>query len=692
MKMQNLRVTFSFRHLKDIDKNYLLKKPFALFASGFFIYRMIDYIRLITNFELMPLTKTTFLLILFFTCIFSYSQTEFPAFGIFSKEEINIKQCSFDPEAEAIVLLDKAVANYDDDYRLITDRRIRIKILSERGIDRANIAIPFYSKDDFENISRIEAYTYNFDGRGQQSSVPVEKKSFYNERTNSYYSLMKFAMPAVKVGSIIEYHYISTMKSYSGLDEWRFQSEMPTMKSCYLLQMLPTAEFVYTVQKRSDYNITIQPLPTDGRVYFEMNNIPGLRIEPYMDAPGDYLQKVMFQFSAYLSTYGSKQKVSTTWRDLAYDLMTDKIFGSQLDKDLKIDEIKLLTANESTATGKTRAIYEYINKNIDWNGVESKFAVDGLKSVWDRKKGSSGEINLLLVNVLKSAGVETYPVLAAERDFGKVDTTYPFLDRFNKTIAFVIADGKQYLLDASQENCPPGLTPYPLLNTTAFIVDKKKYNLIKISPGNKFYKNIVTIKGVMDTEGQLTGEARIQSYEYARQLRLNAMKSDKKKYISDRFEKPYEGLVADSFFTAPPESDSLPFDQFIKFKQQLSESGGMTFLNTNLFTGMEKNPFISSIRFTNVNFGFPSSIVVEETFKLPPGTKVDVPEDKTIRADDKSIEAFKQVRFENGELIVLLRFLQTKTLVTAENYPSIKDIYKKIVDTLNEPVVMRLPD
>ncbi|HET9433098.1 MAG TPA: hypothetical protein VFO37_05040, partial [Chitinophagaceae bacterium] len=253
-------------------------------------------------------------------------------------------------------------------------------------------------------------------------------------------------------------------------------------------------------------------------------------------------------------------------------------------------------------------------------------------------------------------------------------------------------DGKQYLLDASQENCPPGLTPYPLLNTTAFIVDKKKYNLIKISPGNKFYKNIVIIKGVMDTKGQLSGEARMQSYDYARQLRLNAMKRDKKKYISDRFEKPYEGLVADSFFTAPAEYDSLPFDQFIKFKQQTNESGGMTFLNTNLFTGMEQSPFISSIRFTNVNFGFPSNIVVEETFKLPPGTKVDVPEDKTIRTDDKSIEAFKQVRFENGELTVLLRFFQTKTLITAENYPSIKDIYKKIVDMLNEPVVMKLPN
>ncbi|HET6768842.1 MAG TPA: DUF3857 and transglutaminase domain-containing protein [Chitinophagaceae bacterium] len=639
----------------------------------------------------MTLLKASAFISTFFVSVVSYSQMEFPAFGIFSNEEINIKQCSFDPEAEAIILLDKAVANYDDDYHLITDRRIRIKILSEKGIDRANIAIPFYSRDDFEYISGIEAYTYNFDGSGHPSSVAVEKKSFYNERTNSYYSLVKFAMPAVKVGSIIEYHYKSTMKSYNGLDEWRFQSEMPTLKSCYLLQMLPTAEFVYTVQKRNDYNITVQPLPKDGRVYFEMNNVPGLRFEPYMDAARDYLQKVMFQFSGYQSTYGSKQKVNTTWRDLAYDLMTDKIFGSQLDKDLKIDDIKLLASNESTATGKTRAIYEYINKNIGWNGIDSKYAVDGLKTVWDRKKGSSGEINLLLVNLLRSAGIETYPVLAAERDFGKVDTTYPFLDRFNKTVAFVIADGKQYLLDASQENCPQGLTPYPLLNTTAFIVDKKKYNLIKISPGNRFYKNIISIKGVMDSKGRLIGEAKVQSYDYARQLRLNAMKRDKKTYISERFEKPYEGLVADSFFTVPPEYDSLSFDQFVKFRQQLVESGGMTLLNTNLFTGMEKNPFISSIRFTNVNFGFPSNIVVEETFKLPPGTKVDVPEDKTIRADDKSIEAFKQVRFENGELQVQLRFFQTKTLITAENYPGIKEIYKKIIDMLNEPIVMKLP-
>jgi len=639
----------------------------------------------------MLLRKTKAFIIFLCIHIVSYSQADFPTFGSFSAEEINLKQCPFDPEADAIVLLDKAVANYDDDYRLITDRRVRIKILNQKGIDRANISIPFYSQDGFEYLSKIEAYTFNFDEAGRQSSVQVEKKSIYTEKNDNYYSFIKFAMPTVKVGSIIEYHYISTMKHYGGLEEWRFQSDMPTLKSSYLLQMLPTAEFVYTVQKSNKYNITIQPLPREGRVYFEMNNIPGLRIEPYMDASRDYLQKVMFQYSAYLSTYGSKQKVNNTWKDLAYDLMTEKYFGAQLDKDLKIDEIKTLAANETTATGKLISIYEYIKKNITWNGIESKYAGDGLKAVWDRKKGTSGEINLLLVNLLNSSGIETYPVLAAERDFGKVDTTYPYVDRFNKTIALAFADGKQYVLDASQQNSPVGLTPFTLLGTTAFLIDKKKSNLIRIAPGNKFYKNVITINGVIDTKGILSAEAKVQSYDYARQLRLDAIKSDRKKFISENFEGPYDGLTIDSFMVIPPQNDSLPFEQFVNFKQQLNESGGFTFINPNFFTGLEKNPFISSIRFTNVNFGFPYNIVIEETFKLPAGTRIDVPADKTIRSDDKSIEAFKQVRFENGELKVLMRFVQTTTLIRADNYPAIKELYKKMVDMLNEPLILKLP-
>jgi len=635
-------------------------------------------------------TKATVLAAFIFIYSLAHSQSDFPPFGDFNAEEMSIKQCAFDPEAEAIILLDKAIANYDDDYHLIIERRIRIKILTDKGIDRANIVIPFYHKDEFEYITKVEAYTYNWDASKNASFQAVEKKSIYTEKQNNYYSLIKFAMPSVKAGSIIEYHYVSTMKHYGGLDEWKFQSDLPTMKSSFLVNILPRAEFAYTVQKKNTLNIFIKPMPDQGRIYFEMNNVPALRIEPYMDAKRDYIQKVIFQLAGYVSSFGTKQQVNTTWKNLAYEMMTEKDFGSQLDKDLKIDEVKAIALLENTQQGKVKAIYDYVRKNIAWNGYDGKYAIDGLKTVWDRKKGSAGEINLLLVNLLKTAGIETYPVLAAERDFGKVDTTYPFIDRFNKTIAFAIADGKQYLLDATQENCPAGLTPYSLLNTTGFLVDKKSFNLIKIGTGNKAYRNVITVNATMDAKGSVTGEAQVRSLEYARQMRLTSVKNNRSRFVNENFEKPYEGLTIDSFMVTIPEHDSIPFEQIIRYKQQPNESGGLIFYNSNLFTGLEKNPFLSSVRFTNVNFGYPYNVMLEETVKLPAGAKIDVPEAKSLSFDNNKIFATRAVKFENGELKVSIRFIQNLTLIKAEDYAGMKDFYKKMVDMLNEPIVMKL--
>jgi hypothetical protein len=243
--------------------------------------------------------------------------------------------------------------------------------------------------------------------------------------------------------------------------------------------------------------------------------------------------------------------------------MSQNEFGAQLDKDLKIDEIKLITLTATTDLDKLKAIYAYVKRNIAWNGYDGKFATDGIKAVWDRKKGSAGEINLLLVNLLTTVGIETYPVLVAERDFGKVDAAFPFMERFNKTIAFSIVDGKQFLLDATQYNCPAGLTPYPILGTTAFIVDKKKFNLIDIAPGNKSYKNIISVNGVVDSKGIVTAEANVKSYEYARQERLNAVNRDKKRFITENFENPNNGLTIDSFLVISPERDSIPFEQTV---------------------------------------------------------------------------------------------------------------------------------
>src|SRR5258706_11394064 len=157
-------------------------------------------------------------LILWCICIspLLYCQSNVPVFGYNTGEEINLKECPFEKNAGAVILFDDAVSDHDDDWRLITHRRIKIKILNQREVDQGNIRIRFYSKDKFEYIDNVHGVTTNYENGAFQTSM-LDKKSIFTEQEDNVYSNIKFAMPGVKVGSIIEYEYDSYMKHYGGL-------------------------------------------------------------------------------------------------------------------------------------------------------------------------------------------------------------------------------------------------------------------------------------------------------------------------------------------------------------------------------------------------------------------------------------------------------------------------------------------
>lgn len=623
-------------------------------------------------------------------CNFAYSQSSLPEFSYYSAEEINLKECAFDKKAEAIVLLDEAVSDYDDNYRLITRRRMRIKILHQREADRGNIRIRFYSKDKFEYISNIRGVTYNTeDGRPVLSTL--DKKSIFTEKEDNIFSSVKFALPNVKAGSIIEYEYTSNKEHYGGLSDWIFQHDIPTLKSCYLLSILPNTEFQYQVQKKASYPIVVKPMPEQGKIYFEMNNIGGLKHEPYMDAMKDYLQKVDFQLAGY-TRYGSHRKVNQTWPALAYDLMTDKSFGQLIKKDLPgIDELKEMVAKEISDSGKVATIYNYVRNNLTWNGYYATYAGDGLKNPWQKRNGSAAEINLILISLLQTFDLGVSPLLIAERDFGKVDTDYPFIDRFNKVAAYVVADGHNYILDATQKYCPPGLTPYPLLNTIAFVVDKKDSKLIKILSGRYAYTNTITLNAELNNKGLLKGTGKIISDEYAKQVRTEKIKTDPKNFIKDVLQESANEMVVDDCTFDNLDDDNKPLEQNITFHYEQDLAGGFAFLNYNLFTDFAKSPFTAEERFSNINFGYPYNIALQLKVQLPENSKIDkLPADKEISSSDKQTVVTRKLKVENNVLTATIIFRQNNTLVKNDDYSSLKSLYQRITDLLNEQVVIKV--
>jgi len=620
----------------------------------------------------------------------NYAQ-ELSKFGDVSKEELALKECAFDKDANAIVFLHEAVSDYDNTGALITIHHIRLKILKESGLDEANIEIPFYRKNDFEYIDKVEGLTINATADGNMTKDKLDKSTVYSKEIDKRFGEVFFAFPSVKVGSILEYKYRSTMKHYGGLDDWDFQGELPVVLSKYYLVILPGLEFAYLVNKRPDLAVVAKPVPDKGAIYFEMQNVPGLRREPYMDARKDYLQKVTFQLSKYKKS-GSEEGYMSSWSEVNKQLMFDPVFGEQLKKNIHADELEPLLSSARSPQEKMKIVYDFVRGNMIWNRIHSKYSIDGVKEAWRKKTGTSGDINLLLVNMLQDAGLRAYPMLVSERAHGRINADYPFIDQFNSVYACVTIDSRNYYLDATDPYCPAHITPYDILNTTAFIVNKNSGELINIKNDSLQYTETIISNMDVKEDGSMKGTISVQSEDYARMERLQNAAEDKEKTKNSYFHIEGFPMEITDFKIKNKENDSLALEQEFEFAGQLNSSGDYKLVPLNFIPGFSKNPFISDHRFSNINFGYRRTFKLTSSIQLPDGLVPDnLPKAVRMTTPDNSFLFTRKLAYDSAFHIIdcniYLAF--NKSLFDAGDYDTLREVYKNIFAYLKEPILLK---
>ena len=134
-------------------------------------------------------------------CATAYSQKnkDIPAFGKIDKSEIDLKECEFDKNAEAVVLFD--VGKFSTNFTGGTlfseiECHVRIKILSDKGLDQADIKIPYRSYKGEQSIRGLMAQTYNTDASGNIVISKVEKAVIYDKKIDflleSFFSIYNF--------------------------------------------------------------------------------------------------------------------------------------------------------------------------------------------------------------------------------------------------------------------------------------------------------------------------------------------------------------------------------------------------------------------------------------------------------------------------------------------------------------------
>jgi hypothetical protein len=613
-----------------------------------------------------------------------------PEYKEFTVEEANIKTCDFDREAEAVIIFDVASANYNEQYNLVFNRRIRFKILKEKGIRRGNIEIPFWSKDQFETLLKVKAAIQTIDENGRAVVKEIKHADIFYQKVSDQHSVARFALPNVKVGSIIEYSYESLCKHYGGLRDWHFQSDIPTMLSSLSLIVVPNAEFQYVVRKSPDMPIEIQQDNQTFLSKFRMRDVAGLRDEPFMDAERDYIQRIEFQLAGYRTSTGSKINYINSWGEVSKELMTESYFGRQIDKKLPNAEEILLKVKDLTAEAKLKYIHDFVRKNFTWTGTNSRFVEDGIKGPWESRKGNSAELNFICMNLLKAVGINVSPLLASNRNHGKVTTDYPILDQFNKVVAYVVIDNRTYIVDATDQYTPLHLIPFNILNTNAFIVSIKKGRIIQLKDEVSSLTNNIDIRSVINENGSLSGTATIKSSDYARVERVTQVRQSKESFKSRYLLKNNESMRIDSVEVTNTESDSLSLDQHFKYEGMIATNGDYKLINLNQFTTLEKNPFIGDSRFTNINFGTRRVTNVHENFVIPPSLKPEeLPKNITLTTPDKSFVFKRNTTYKDNQIDVELSFTINQSVFAAEDYAGVKEYYKKMNSILNEQIVLR---
>ncbi len=641
------------------------------------------------------------LLCAFFLCAKSFPQKKdaaitIPDFGVVDKADLEMKECSFDEKAEAMFLIDDATMELDLGNDPNVMHRIRIKILNKDGLDWANVHLRYIRAKGEEDIKELEAQTYNLAPDGSVVVTKVDKKQIFDKALNKKYSERVFTFPEVKVGSIIEYRY----KHIGGGTQVKyFQRSIPVRYSHFKIDFPEEVTYVNLPYNLPDLESKDESKSSRVIRSFTMHNVPGLRDEPYIVNEDFYRGRMETKITAIDLSTGRKNLV-INWGSVIKDLMEDEDFGIQLNKNIpRTADLDEKLKNITVPYEKMRTVYKYVQSNMEWNEYTGIWALDGVKSAWKSKKGTVGEINLILVNLLQSADLDAHAILVSTHDNGIVNTIdagtllYPGYRQFNKVMAYVTIDGKVYVLDATDKNMPAHLIPSDVLLTEGLVIerlDTHEWGWKTLWRDNLYAKSIILIKGDIDENGKMNGEASVNSYDYARLSRQQAVKNDKKKFIDKFIVAPNPGISIDDVQIDNLDSDSLPLIQHIKFNETLNSAGDYKYFSINMLSGLEKNPFIADNRSSDVFFGVKQMYQIIGSYTLPAGYEfADLPKNLQMRLPDTSIIVSRISQVSENILQTRISLEFRKPMYNVSEYGELQEFYKKLYDILNEQFVIR---
>lgn len=611
-----------------------------------------------------------------------------------------------DTNAAVIILADIGKVWFDNQRNLIFEQYMRIKILNERGYDYAERTL-LYNRQNREKYSGIRGTTYTLQADGKIRTTDMTKDHIFKTTELNKIRVIKFTLPDLSPGCIIELSYKKIAESPHAFPDWHFQGTEPVRYSELSAQVPAYYEYAFVLQGGRPLDIVTRKTAliftgltrTMTKFTWGMKNIPALRSESYISTLDDYLARLRVQLKAYRDQIGRRVPFLQTWDKLTSKLLMDNQFGRQL-RPQRVYRAALgrMQRADSKPRRLMMAVHRFIVSNFAHRTSTAGpiFAEQSIRKVFKNRAGTDAELTYLFISMLRSAGIEAYPVIYSSRGHGRIMDAYPLISQFNRVLAAVIMDAETTYVLPTNANRPYDMVPSNAHGRPGLLLRNKKggheWVVITNQRETTAYRRF-SVSGRLDTAGTLTASltARLDGYPA-----INARGAIQRHGLDEYLEDFLEGnLPGGATFDSGRVSQLDDFDKELELEFNFTiprfatRVENLVYFNPSVLTRWSQSPLSQPERLLPLEFHTQPKEHYVVTVTLPEGLRVlELPADFSMVTEDvKSKFTFRAASY-TGVVNLQQEILRIRTFYEPAAYSMIYEFYTRVADANNAQVLL----
>lgn len=615
-------------------------------------------------------------------------------------EELSMTSVSAVPGADAVILNHEEI---DDDDNHVQHHYYRIKVLTEKGLHYADVDINWTKSSDMSGV-----HVGEFFGRTVQpdgSIVPYTGKGMdkvLEKGKDGALERRVYALPAAKVGSILEYRYSLRMDDHwFRSPRWYVQDVDLYTRNAKFLWKPTDKELLGTtrggreqVSQRIASAASLPPgvtvsnlrLPT-GRMNYSVavSDVMPFSREQYMPPIYSSRYHVFFYYTPYYNTQDFWASEVKFWAEDTNKFQSANGTVATLAREI--------TQGAASDEDKARKLYAFVMtlENTDYTRVrttqEEKNAIKNAADVLARKHGTANQIAMTYVALARAAGLKASSMCVSDRSSLILDVNWQDMSQLSDVIAIVNYGGADHYLDPGSRYMPFGHLEWDHTITGGARQDAKDFKDMKsafaITPGEPYKFSRTSRVGDLKVEddGTMSGKLTF-TFEGSPALRWRhvALRNDESE-LKDQLKKELESLLpAGSEVEVTSlqniSNGELPLKVDARVSGHVGKAvGSRVMLPTVLFEGNSGPKFPHDRRDLGVYFPYAEMVQDAVRYTLPAGWSVEsAPTQEVTKL--KNIAAHSLTSQQTPNTITVRRdFIMGEIYFPHEDYGELRKFY-----------------